>query len=178
MSAVNGKDERSQAALFGAEAGEDGPYVGVVLNRPVDQVWTYRVPERLRDHVQVGHEGAGAAGTGQQPGGRLLRAARTPAPPVDLDRGRVKDVLEVLDEPPLIDAAMLELTRWMGTYYACSWGQALDAVVPAGVKKGAGHAGQDLPGRARGGRRPTDARRRDPQAARVAGAACYARPSR
>ena len=33
---------------------------------------------------------------------------------------------------------MLELTRWMGEYYACSWGQALDAVVPAGVKKVAG----------------------------------------
>ena len=33
---------------------------------------------------------------------------------------------------------MLELTRWMAGYYACSWGQALDAVVPAGVKKQAG----------------------------------------
>ncbi len=33
---------------------------------------------------------------------------------------------------------MLSLTRWMATYYACSWGQALDAVVPAGVKKAAG----------------------------------------
>jgi primosomal protein N' (replication factor Y) (superfamily II helicase) len=30
------------------------------------------------------------------------------------------------------------LTRWMADYYACSWGQALDAVVPAGVKKHAG----------------------------------------
>ena len=44
----------------------------------------------------------------------------------------------MLDDPPLIDAAMLELTRWMAGYYACSWGQALDAVVPAGVKKEAG----------------------------------------
>ena len=56
----------------------------------------------------------------------------------DVDPRRLKDVLEVLDDPPLIDAAMLELTRWMAGYYACSWGQALDAVVPAGVKKGAG----------------------------------------
>ena len=34
--------------------------------------------------------------------------------------------------------SMLALTRWMADYYACSWGQALDAVVPAGVKKHAG----------------------------------------
>ena len=33
---------------------------------------------------------------------------------------------------------MLDLTRWLATYYACSWGQALDSVVPAGVKKAAG----------------------------------------
>ncbi len=33
---------------------------------------------------------------------------------------------------------MLDLTRWMARYYACTWGQALDAVVPAGVKKQAG----------------------------------------
>jgi primosomal protein N' (replication factor Y) len=55
-----------------------------------------------------------------------------------LEPGRIKDVLDVMDDPPLIDASMLDLTRWMASYYACSWGQALDAVVPAGVKKGAG----------------------------------------
>ncbi len=44
----------------------------------------------------------------------------------------------MLDPLPLIDGKMLELTRWMADYYACSWGQALDAAVPAGVKKHAG----------------------------------------
>ena len=44
----------------------------------------------------------------------------------------------MLDPVPLIDARMLELTRWMADYYACSWGQALDAAVPAGVRKQAG----------------------------------------
>ena len=47
-------------------------------------------------------------------------------------------MVEVLDALPLIDGKMLELTRWMADYYACSWGQALDAAVPAGVKKHAG----------------------------------------
>src|SRR5262249_29159481 len=44
----------------------------------------------------------------------------------------------ILDPSPLIDHGMLELTRWVADYYACSWGQALDAAVPAGVKKHAG----------------------------------------
>ena len=59
-------------------------------------------------------------------------------PPAGLDPARIKDVVEVLDPLPLIDAKMLELTRWLADYYACSWGQALDAAVPAGVKKHAG----------------------------------------
>ena len=51
---------------------------------------------------------------------------------------RIKEVVEILDPTPLIDRRMLELTRWLADYYACSWGQALDAAVPAGVKKHAG----------------------------------------
>ena len=58
--------------------------------------------------------------------------------PEGLEPGKVKELTEILDNPPLIDTAMLELTRWMAGYYACTWGQALDAVVPAGVKKQAG----------------------------------------
>ena len=53
-------------------------------------------------------------------------------------RRKLKDVAEVLDPVPLIDAKMLELTRWMAEYYVCSWGQALDAAVPAGVRNQAG----------------------------------------
>ncbi len=60
------------------------------------------------------------------------------APPEGLDPRKLKEVVEVLDLVPLIDAKMLELTRWMAEYYVCSWGQALDAAVPAGVRNQAG----------------------------------------
>ena len=61
---------------------------------------------------------------------------------------------------------MLELTRWMAGYYACSWGQALDAVVPAGVQE----AGRDA-GRARSWWCPRRSARRsgpDPEASALA----------
>ncbi len=133
MSAVNGN---RQAGLFAAEA--EGPFAGVVLNRPVDQVFTYRVPARLAGRLAIGSRVRVPLGRGNNPAvGYCVRLDA--APPDDgFDPERVKDLLDVLDEPPLIDDRMLDLTRWMGGYYACSWGQALDAVVPAGVKKGAG----------------------------------------
>ncbi|MBV8313573.1 MAG: primosomal protein N' [Planctomycetaceae bacterium] len=136
MSLVN---DKRQAAWFDAdpEVETGGAFAGVVFNRPMDLVLTYRVPERLRGVVRPGQRVRVPLGRGNQPAvGYCVRVDTVP--PDGVGSGRVKDLLEVLDDPPLIDAAMLELTRWMAGYYACSWGQALDAVVPAGVKKRAG----------------------------------------
>ncbi|MDB5352630.1 MAG: primosomal protein [Planctomycetota bacterium] len=132
MTPVNAK---RQAAMFATEA--DGPYAGIVLNRPVDQVFSYRVPKSMQGRLKVGARVRVPLGRGNTPAvGYCVTIGVDPEDGVEPDR--VKDILEVMDDPPLIDAPMLELTRWMGSYYACSWGQALDAVVPAGVKKAAG----------------------------------------
>ena len=134
MSLVNGK---RQTAWFGGDPEAEGTFAGVVFNRPMDLILTYRIPQRLREVVCPGQRVRVPLGRGNQPTvGYCVRVDA--ALPDGVESGRVKDVLEVLDDPPLIDAVMLELTRWMAGYYACSWGQALDAVVPAGVKKQAG----------------------------------------
>ena len=114
-----------------------GPFAGVVFNRPIEQVLTYRVPPRLERIIQPGQRVRVPLGRGDKPAvGYCVRVDASI--PGELDPARIKDVIEVLDPLPLIDSKMLELTRWMADYYACSWGQALDAVVPAGVKKHAG----------------------------------------
>jgi len=51
---------------------------------------------------------------------------------------KLKPVIAVLDRQPLMSPAILRLTRWMADYYLCPWGQVLEAVVPAGVRDGAG----------------------------------------
>ncbi len=148
MRPVNGKSGR-QAALFVDEPGldrvddhpsevkvaVDGPFAGVVFNRPVDLVFSYRIPRRLQGVVVPGQRVRVPLGRGNTPSVGYCVEVN---PTAEVNPNRVKDVLEVLDDPPLIDRAMLDLTRWIGRYYACTWGQALDAVVPAGVKKQAG----------------------------------------
>ena len=87
----------SQSAWFGLA--EDGPptsgvYAGLVFNRPIEQVLTYRVPVRLAGLIRVGQLGAARPwGRGGQAGGRLLRAgrprgARGARPDADQGRGR------------------------------------------------------------------------------------------
>ena len=66
MSLVNGK---RQAAWFDAdpEVETEGPFAGVVFNRPIDQVLTYRVPARLRGVVRPGQRVRVPLGRGNQP---------------------------------------------------------------------------------------------------------------
>ncbi|MFZ0034936.1 MAG: primosomal protein N', partial [Sedimentisphaerales bacterium] len=51
---------------------------------------------------------------------------------------KLKRVSGVIDKEPLLDAALLDLARWISGYYVCSLGQVLAAMVPGAVKKGAG----------------------------------------
>ena len=57
-----------QEALFEAGIPDgDGPYVGVVLNRPVDIVLTYRVPARLASTTKPGARVLVPLGRGNNP---------------------------------------------------------------------------------------------------------------
>ena len=55
-----------------------------------------------------------------------------------VNTSRLKAIEQVIDTTSLLSAAMLRLTRWMADYYLCPWGQVLEGVVPAGVRKLAG----------------------------------------
>ncbi|WP_165226881.1 replication restart helicase PriA [Aquisphaera insulae] len=133
--------EESPEPWFGADrvaprAG-GGLFAGIVVNRPIDQVLTYHCGLRLAASIRPGQRVRVPLGRGNRPAvGYCVSVEQSP--PDGLDPARLKEVIEVLDPAPLIDAGMLELTRWMADYYVCSWGQALDSAVPAGVRNQAG----------------------------------------
>lgn len=52
------------------------------------------------------------------------------------DALNVKTPVSVIDPEPILSQEMLELTRWIKDNYFCSWGEAIEAVIPAGIKKG------------------------------------------
>ncbi len=51
---------------------------------------------------------------------------------------KLKQVHRVVDSQPLLDEQLMELARWISTYYICPLGQVLAAMVPSAVKKQAG----------------------------------------
>ena len=50
----------------------------------------------------------------------------------------LKIVSKIIDAEPLLNSQLMELAKWISSYYVCPLGQVLAAMVPAGVKRGAG----------------------------------------
>jgi primosomal protein N' (replication factor Y) len=44
-----------------------------------------------------------------------------------------KELCEILDAEPLLDAHLLALTRWVADYYMCPWGEVIRTALPPGI---------------------------------------------
>ena len=115
-------------------AREDRLAAEVVFNRPLDRTFHYLIPDELRELLQPGQRVRVPFGRSNQ---KIVGyCVGISAPPEDV--ARLKSVDSVLDSEPLLDDRMLLLTRWIADRYLCAWGQVLETVIPAGVKKKAG----------------------------------------
>ncbi len=108
-------------------------FVEVVFDRPLDQAYTYAVPENLQGQIAVGKRVEAPFGRGD---------TGTAGYCVDIHERKperaVKALKNVIDQEPLLTPHLLRLTRWLADYYLCGWGQILHAVLPAGVRAQSG----------------------------------------
>ena len=96
--------------------------------------YDYRIPEYLRLQVQPGKRLRVPLGRSN----RLVIGYCVDVQARSIRQRKFKEVAAVVDKQILLSPSMLRLTRWMADYYLCSWGQVLDAVLPAGVRGQAG----------------------------------------
>ncbi|WP_417847702.1 replication restart helicase PriA [Thalassoglobus sp.] len=115
-------------------AGADLLAAQVVFNRPLDTVYHYLVPEPLREMIEPGQRVKVPFGRGNTP---TLGYCVGLTSEISTSK-RLKSITEVLDRQPLLSQQMLDLTQWIADRYLSSWGQVLESVVPAGVKRQAG----------------------------------------
>jgi len=47
---------------------------------------------------------------------------------------RPKEVMEILDDQPIVNESQLRFFRWMARYYMCSLGEVINAALPAALK--------------------------------------------
>lgn len=99
--------------------------VDVAVNAPVRKLFSYRVPESLRDAVRIGMRVQVPFGR-RQLIGVVLR----------IRQGGVdglKELTAVLDEAPLLDMQLLKLLRWAAEYYHHPLGQVVKNALPGGL---------------------------------------------
>jgi primosomal protein N' (replication factor Y) (superfamily II helicase) len=101
-------------------------FARVVLPIPVDQSFTYEIPETLRGRVQVGCRVEVPFGKRTLNGVVVDLAATS-----DVPRTRPIAELQGTFAPP----ELLELARWIASYYGCSHGEAMQSVIPPSLRR-------------------------------------------
>lgn len=104
-------------------------YAKVVLGISVEGPFDYSVPASLQDEIAIGARVRVPLRT-QERIGYVVGLAR---------RSRVKGVrpiLSLIDRTGLLDKNTLTLARELSDYYCCSWGEAIEAALPEGIREG------------------------------------------
>ena len=101
----------------------DPLFCDVSLPVPLDQAFTYRMPETLRHRVQAGCRVLAPLGT-RTLAGLVLRTHADPP------QGPAREILRLLDEEPALDDELLQLGKWIAGFYCAPLGETLRAMTP------------------------------------------------
>ncbi len=103
-------------------------YVNIAINIPSDKVFTYGVPEALREAAEIGKRVFVPFGHRRRTG---FIVGFEEEPKAD----NLKNIIEILDPEPLIDADDLRFYRWISDYFMYPLGRTLAELIPSGTEK-------------------------------------------
>ncbi len=96
--------------------------------------YSYRIPDEFASTLQPGMRVIVPLGRGDREiTGYTFAIESIQKPP-----GALKPILKVCDTDPLCSSKLIALVDWMSKYYLVPAGQIFEAVIPAGVRAGAG----------------------------------------
>ncbi len=94
----------------------------------IDKLYSYRVPDGLREQVQIGTRVLVPFGIGNKRAEGVVLAFRQ-----DDGGRRLKPVVEVLDDIPVLTAEQLRLAAWMRERLYCTFFDCVRVMLPAGL---------------------------------------------
>jgi len=100
--------------------------VDIAVGVSVNKTFHYHAPDELKDRLVPGSRVLVPFGSRRIPGTVLGFPDKT-------DTGRLKPVIEILDNP--LPPELLELSRWMSDYYLYPLGQTIESVVPKALSR-------------------------------------------
>ena len=97
----------------------------VILSLPLDQPFSYIVPESFREKAKVGSRVLVPFGQRMLTGIIVNLEKETP-----VQKFKLKEIAELLDEEPLFSSSFLSFSRRLCDYYYSSWGELLQSALP------------------------------------------------
>ena len=94
----------------------------------IDKLYSYRVPDELREQVQIGTRVLVPFGFGNKRAEAVVLAFRE-----DAGGMKLKPVLEVLDDTPILSAQQFKLAAWMRERLYCTFFDCVHVMLPAGL---------------------------------------------
>lgn len=107
----------------------DPNFAVIAVRLPLDKVFHYSIPARLRNGIEIGKRVWVEFGNRDKIGYVVGFAS-------EAEVKNVKPVRSIIDDEPIISAEMLELCKWIKDTYLCSLGEAISATIPGVLKKG------------------------------------------
>jgi primosomal protein N' (replication factor Y) len=108
----------------------ENKYAEVILPVPIPTLFSYRIPAALTAKVIEGVRVLVPLGTQSLYKG-IVRRLTEEGP----DAGKVKDILDVLDEYPVAGEVQFRFWDWLAEYYMCTLGEVYRAALPSGLQK-------------------------------------------
>jgi len=104
-------------------------YAQVALGLPIDELFDYLVPESSSTNRLAGCRALVSFSKRNLIGYIVGVSSKTRI-------AKVKPIIKLIDQEPVLDDKMLRLTKLVSDYYYSSWGQAIEAALPAGIRRG------------------------------------------
>lgn len=103
-------------------------YVDVIVPLPLEGTFTYSVPHDLADRVRFGVRVAVTFGSSKVHTAIVVRVHQ------DKPAFKVKDIVDVIDDQPMLLERQYQLWQWLSAYYMAPLGDVYNAALPAGLK--------------------------------------------
>lgn len=109
-------------------------FVQVILNnnsKSTDQIFSYGVPREFEDHIQTGKRVKVNFGRNKHMIDALVVSVDFSC---NFPEGKIKPILDILDDMPVVSEDMIKLIFWIRERYICKYSEAVRLMIPSMIK--------------------------------------------
>ncbi|MGH2565570.1 MAG: replication restart helicase PriA, partial [Ginsengibacter sp.] len=103
-------------------------WIEVILPLAIPKTYTYSVSPDLQKKIKIGSRAEVGFGKNKKYAG-IIKSVSKIKPAYE-----TKDIINIIDEEPIVYPQQLELWKWISDYYMCSEGEVMAAALPTHLK--------------------------------------------